>query len=96
MAQIIVNGRKVIDGKVSVSRTLDRSGEEPRLIIQGYLMTKEYIEEIYMIETDRFAIYDVDVFQESFGSEEDDIVYTFVAQKFLLREELDEGGGDDE
>lgn len=55
MAQIIVNGRRVIDGKVSVSRTLDKSGEEPRLIIQGYLMTKEYIEEIYMIETDRFA-----------------------------------------
>ena len=85
MASILINGKKPVRGKLSVIRTLDDSGEKPKLIVQGQLSTHRYIEEIVEIKTNRLHLTGVNVYQESFGSEDFNILYTFTAEHLEIR-----------
>lgn len=87
MANIRINSVAMIDGKVTANRILDKSQNPPRLIVEGALQTKEYIEEIFRIETARFTLEDVEVFHESFGTEDDEIVYVFTAGNLIVAED---------
>lgn len=88
MARLMINGDKTIDGKLTVTRTLveDENGTQ-RIVVQGALQTEAYIEEIDSIDCPRFTVVGVNVMQESFGSEEKDIVYTFTADSIVIEEE---------
>lgn len=86
MARVRVNNEFDIEGKITVERMLKDEGNYERLIIEGALLTDQYIEEIFSLETDRFKIDGVKVFHESFGSESDEILYTFNARDFILKE----------
>lgn len=86
MARVRVNDEFDIEGKITVERMLKDEGNYERLIIEGALLTDQYIEEIFSLETDRFKIDGVKVFHESFGSESDEILYTFNARDFILKE----------
>lgn len=86
MARVRVNNEFDIEGKITVERMLKDEGNYERLIIEGALLTDQYIEEIFSLETDRFKIDGVKVFHESFGSESDEILYTFNANDFILKE----------
>ena len=86
MSQMIVNDSIPIEGMLTVNRALDYTEAQPKMIVQGALKTEEYIEEIDTIETDRLIILGVSVYQESFGSEEDNIIYTFTATKLVIKD----------
>ncbi len=79
MAAILVNKEKEIQGKITVTRGVDIHNDVKKMFVEGLLKTKEYIEEITELETDRLIIEKVIVHQETFGSEEEEIVYNFIA-----------------
>lgn len=85
MSKITINGNKEILGKLSVSRAADFSTNPITINIGGQLSTHRYVDEITTIETDRYKISGVSVFQESFGSEDFDILYLFTATKLVVK-----------
>lgn len=91
MAKVIINNRINANGKISVSRTLNE--EKNGFIITGVFSSHLYYEDIKTLETSRFKISGIEVYQESFGSDDYDIVYSFVAKKFILKDIMDEGIG---
>lgn len=90
MSKLIINDQLVIEGKASVERAM----VDGSLQIAGLLSAEDYIEEIHEIESMRFKLEGVDVAQESFGTEENTIVYTFTAKKMTVF--VREGEKDDE
>ena len=76
MAKLIVNKELELNGKITVKRTL----EDGELVIIGSLATHYYLEEIISLETDRFIIDKIEVFEEVFGSDDFDILYNFKAK----------------
>lgn len=82
MALVIINDDLEVTGQVTVNRFLVE--DENRIAVKGVLQTKKYIEEINDIKTEKFHIKGVNVFQESFGSEDENIVYAFDAEDMEL------------
>lgn len=84
MAEIMINDSRVVKGALSVRRFLDTSGEKPMLVVMGQLETHLYFEEIKKIESERLILEDVFVFEESFGSKDHEIIYSFTAASLEL------------
>jgi hypothetical protein len=82
MAQVVVNDNEVVNGKFTVGRRMD---ESKNLIIEGQFLTHRYFEDIVTLESDRYKIEDVEVFQESFGSDDFSIVYLFTAGRITVK-----------
>lgn len=91
MAKIIVNNEIKANGKVSVSRTIN--DEKDGFIIGGVFSSHLYYENITSLETERFIIEGIEVYQENFGSDDYDILYNFVAKKFRLKDVMQNGIG---
>jgi hypothetical protein len=87
MADIFINEDLVVKGKMSLNRSQTPEGA---VVIQGQLSCKTYVEEITKIETLRYSITGVEVFSEAFGSEEDEIIYTFTALDLAIKYEYAE------
>jgi hypothetical protein len=79
MAEIIINDDKLVKGMMSINRQLDLSKNPPMLTIAGQLQTHRYFDEITSIESERYRVKGVTVFQESFGSDDFNIIYSFLA-----------------
>jgi hypothetical protein len=79
MAEIIVNDEKIVNGRMTITRSLDISKNPPVLTIVGQLETHRYFEEITILESARYRVEGITVVQESFGSDDFNIVYTFAA-----------------
>jgi hypothetical protein len=79
MSDIKVNDKLTVEGKFSVATTVNNATKPPQVQINGVFQSAEYIEEITKLENDRYVIAGVKISQESFGSEEEDIFYTFTA-----------------
>lgn len=82
MARISVNDEYIVNGKLTVRRFLD---EEGRLITTGTFATHYYVEEINKLETYRYTITGIEIQEEVFGSDDFDIVYSFVADNIDIR-----------
>lgn len=83
MSMLNINGGQV-EGKMTVNQEIDE--KDPNLIhIVGALATKEYFEEINKIESERLLVKGITVYKESFGTEDDEIVYHFVAEKLTVK-----------
>lgn len=91
MAKIIINNRVSANGKLSVSRTLNEAKDG--FIISGVFASHLYYEDIKTLESNRFKVSGVEVYQESFGSDDYDILYHFIAQKFILKDTMQDGIG---
>ena len=91
MAQIIINNRISANGKLSVSRALNETKDG--FIISGVFASHLYYEDIKTLESNRFKVSGVQVYQESFGSDDYDILYHFVADKFILKDTMQDGIG---
>lgn len=91
MAKIKINDTQVVNGKVSASRTLNQ--EKNGFIITGVLATHLYIEHISRIECNRYILKNVEVYEESFGSDDYDIYYHFTANSLSLKDEMIDGVG---
>lgn len=86
MAKLKINGEDgLVEGKVTISRTLveDENGQE-RIVVEGALVTETYFEEIHTIDAPRFSIVGVQVVLESFGTEDNEIIYTFKADRMII------------
>lgn len=79
MAQMLINGERVILGALTVKRGINMNGENQEMFLGGQLATHRYFEEIKTIKTERMILRGVYVFEESFGSEDHEIIYTFSA-----------------
>lgn len=78
MAHVIVNDSDdlIVEGRLSLSRKL----VDDQIVTEGRFATHYYFEEIEQLETTRYLINNVQVFQEDFGTEDFDIVYSFVGE----------------
>lgn len=89
MAVIKVNNDNNVNiyGRLSVEReaAYNEEGEYVGLQITGVLAVHEYIEEITEIESERFIIKGVNVYKESFGSNEYLILYHFIAEDMDIK-----------
>lgn len=66
----------------------EESGIVTGQMITGLCATREYIEDLYEIETERFVLTDVNVYKESFGSNEYMILYHFNAGDVRVKEDV--------
>jgi hypothetical protein len=82
MANIIINNDLSVNGKVTFDRVPneDRSGFK----IQGIILTHLYFDDITSIQTKRFKLTGVEVYQESFGSDDYNIGYYFTCTKLEI------------
>lgn len=85
MAKIKVDGVEV-EGKVSTTMASRIEDGVNVLEITGALKTEKYFEEINKIETNRFDIEGVYVYAEHYGTEENEIVYEFLAEDIKVRQ----------
>lgn len=89
MNEIIrVNGEEVV-GKFSVNKSVDYSKTPPRIVLDGILSCERYFEEIDTIESDNLIIDGVNVYSESFGSQDKNIVYNFKAEEIEVKEDIE-------
>lgn len=91
MANIIVNNKLTVKGKLTVNRTINE--DKTGFIISGIFATHLYHEDIKSLETNRFFISGIEVFSESYGSDDYNINYNFIAKNFKLKDIMDEGVG---
>lgn len=75
--EILVNGRMTF----KISKAINEDGDET-MICLGQLTTHKYFEEINKIETDRFLLENVEVTDETFGTNDFDILYEFQVHNF--------------
>jgi len=80
-----VNRKRNIEGKFSFGVGLDETNKPAKVIISGVFQSAEYIEEITELENDRYIINNIKVNHESFGSEDEEIVYSFTAGNFRVK-----------
>ena len=79
----MINDIEVIEGVFSFEVTIDESNSPPIYSVTGVLATADkYIEDLRTIQNERYRLEGVRVYKESFGSEENQVVYYFAARKF--------------
>ena len=91
MANIIINNRVSANGKLSVDRMLNETKDG--FIIAGVFASHLYYEDIKSLESNRFKVSGVQVYKESFGSDDYNILYHFIADKFILKDAMQDGIG---
>lgn len=78
---ISVDGRK-IDGTFSFSVDVDRNVHPNVVSITGAIQTKMQLEGVHTISNGRYILRDVDIISESYGSEDETVVYGFTAGEY--------------
>ena len=91
MAKIIINNRVSANGNISVYRTLNETRDG--FIISGMFASHLYYEDIKSLESKRFKVSGVQVYQEDFGSDDYNILYRFIADNFILKDVMEDGIG---
>lgn len=84
MAIIKINTENLMRGRVSISR---KKQEDDSIVVYGILSTHDYIESIHTIETERYLLLGVQVFQEDFGTNDYDIKYSFSADNLVIKDD---------
>ena len=92
MAQFSINDEIIIKGKMTVRRVLDAEGN---ISIVGSLATHYYFEEIASIDSYRFTVKGVEVFEEIFASDDFDILYNFKAKSINVKKNYSNLGSDE-
>lgn len=84
MADIVINDELYTRGSLSIARQANPK-DPSKIITTGFLSSIRYFEEITEIETRRFHLTGVKVIEESFGSDDHKILYTFVADGLEIK-----------
>lgn len=93
MAKIIINDSIDVKGNVSFNREkvvvpADKElNTQERIVLEcnGVLATHLYIDEIHTIETERCIAHGVDVFRESIGSDDYNMIYHFTCDELEMK-----------
>lgn len=91
MAEIIINDKIRANGKFSFNRVFD--SERNIVEIRGVFATHLYYEDIRSLESPRFKLKGLEIYEQSFGSDDYDILYHFIAKDFELKDVMDDGIG---
>lgn len=90
--EVVINGEKRVGGWISFSmkqnpekRDVLSSETYNQILMDGSLITRLYIADIKTLETRRFFIEGIEVYQESFDSNNDDISYLFRAKSIRIK-----------
>lgn len=90
MKTVIVNNSHEIVGKFSVYR----EKVDDKIVVIGALQTPSYIEELHSLKSDKYFIDGIDVHKESFGSEDDQIIYEFTAEELDVHHSIELKAGE--
>ena len=91
MATLKINNSIEVKGKVSFSHSISPSETDEKQWtddgIMGTLVMHKYIDDIDSIESDRYLLTNCTVYKESFGSDDFDIVYNFIAESCVVKDD---------
>ena len=87
MAQIKINEKTFINGFCSIQRGREPDKPNSPIVTAGILSTHEYFPKINTIETERYYIVGVDVYQEDFGTNDYLIKYSFIADEIIIKDD---------
>lgn len=85
MSKIKVDDNESVEGSFSFRAFIDKSGAKPLLVIEGVLETAEPITKITMLENERYKLTGLSLLSEAYGSEEDTVAYSFLADKYEVK-----------
>ena len=77
MSKVKINNSIIVDGKFTIEVFADKSNKPITIYKRGIFETDKYIEEISSLENERYFINGIDVYKETYGSEDDIISYEF-------------------
>lgn len=86
--KIVTGSRKTkeVKGHLTVeTRLVENENGEEEIIVSGTMTTHRYIDDISKIESNRYLLSGVKVFNEVFGSEDFNILYNFIADEFYVK-----------
>jgi hypothetical protein len=91
MSKVLVNNSIVIDGQFSFDTVYDMKSNPPMVDIRGVFTSScGYLGEITSLENERYSLAGVNVYQESYGSEDEAIAYYFHATSFGISDAMQE------
>ena len=85
MSKIRINETDTVNGSFSFRVSLDKSGKIPVLVIEGVLESPDRISSVTLLENERYRLTGVVLQSESYGSEEDNVAYEFIANKYEIK-----------
>ena len=90
MAQIKIttSDRKTLNvkGRLTFTTELLKDEEGMEYIrVEGQMVTHKYIDDIFKIETHRYLLSDIEVYKETFGSDDFNILYEFIAKDYTIK-----------
>ena len=88
MAQIKINKDRFVEGKFTVKQRLveDKKGNG-NVVVHGIFSTHDYIEELNTLESERYLLLGVKVFEETFGTNDYEITYEFTAESLTIKDD---------
>ena len=88
MAQIKINKDRFVEGKCTVKQRLveDEKGNG-NVVVHGIFSTHDYIEELNTLESERYLLLGVKVFEETFGTNDYEITYEFTAESLTIKDD---------
>ena len=88
MAQIKINNDRFVEGKFTVKQRLveDEKGNG-NVVVHGIFSTHDYIEELNTLESERYLLLGVKVFEETFGTNDYEITYEFTAESLTIKDD---------
>lgn len=85
MSQIWINDTESVEGSFSFEITVDETSKPPIYSITGLFTTADkYVEELNTLQNANYRLENIHVYRESYGSEDDSVVYYFTAEAFGL------------
>lgn len=82
MAKIIINDTVRVNGKITFKR--EANEDNTGFVIRGMFATHLYFDEIISLDTPRFKLTGVEVYEEDFGSDDYNILYSFKADNLEI------------
>lgn len=86
MSNLKINNKIELNGRFTVERKKDINANPVIIYKTGVLEIPKYIDEIKTIENDKYKINGINVYKETFVSEEDYIAYEFKFDEIFIKD----------
>ena len=86
MSNLKINNEIELNGRFTVERKKDINANPVIIYRTGVLEIPKYIDEIKTIENDKYKINGINVYKETFVSEEDYIAYEFKFDEIFIKD----------
>ena len=86
MSNLKINKEIELNGRFTVERKKDINANPVIIYRTGVLEIPKYIDEIKTIENDKYKINGINVYKETFVSEEDYIAYEFKFDEIFIKD----------